>query len=60
MEDSSGWEMEDSSGWNRIEGDFEKFWLIMEIPPPQCPSFPFIPLIPKQALSDVVLINDLG
>jgi hypothetical protein len=24
----------------------------MEIPPPQCPSFPFIPLIPKQALKD--------
>jgi hypothetical protein len=22
----------------------------MEIPPPQYPSFPFIPLIPKQAL----------
>jgi hypothetical protein len=22
----------------------------MEISPPQCPSFPFIPLIPKQAL----------
>jgi hypothetical protein len=42
--------MEDSSGWKRIEGDFGKFWLIMEIPPPQCPSFPFIPLIPKQAL----------
>jgi hypothetical protein len=24
----------------------------MEIPPPQYPSFPFIPLIPKQALID--------
>jgi hypothetical protein len=24
----------------------------MEIPPPQYPSFPFIPLIPKQALRD--------
>jgi hypothetical protein len=23
----------------------------MEIPPPQIPSFPFIPLIPKQALN---------
>jgi hypothetical protein len=23
----------------------------MEISPPQCPSFPFIPLIPKQALT---------
>jgi hypothetical protein len=45
------WEMEDSSGWKRIEGDFGKFWLIVEIPPPQCLSFPFIPLIPKQALS---------
>jgi hypothetical protein len=45
------WEMEDSSGWKRIEGDFGKFWLIMEIPPPQYPSFPFISLIPKQALS---------
>jgi hypothetical protein len=22
----------------------------MEIPPPQCPSFPFVPLIPKQHL----------
>jgi hypothetical protein len=41
--------MEDWSGWKRIEGDFGKFWVIMEIPPPQCPSFPFIPLIPKQA-----------
>jgi hypothetical protein len=46
-------EMEESSGWKRIEGDFGKFRLIVEIPPPQCPSFPFIPLIPKQALSDV-------
>jgi hypothetical protein len=45
------WEMQESSGWKRIEGDFEKFWLIMEIPPPQYPSFPFIPLIPKQALT---------
>jgi hypothetical protein len=44
------WEMEESSGWKRIEGDFRKFWLIIEIPPPQYPSFPFIPLIPKQAL----------
>jgi hypothetical protein len=42
--------MEDSSGWKRIERNFGKFGLIMEIPPPQCPSFPFIPLIPKQAL----------
>jgi hypothetical protein len=42
--------MEESSRWKRIEGDFGKFWLIMEIPPPQYPSFPFIPLIPKQAL----------
>jgi hypothetical protein len=25
----------------------------MEIPPPQYPSFPFIPLIPKQALKEV-------
>jgi hypothetical protein len=25
----------------------------VEIPPPQCPSFPFIPLIPKQALKDL-------
>jgi hypothetical protein len=25
----------------------------MKIPPPQCPSFPFIPLIPKQALMDL-------
>jgi hypothetical protein len=41
--------MEESSGWKRIEGDFWKFWLIMEISPPQSPSFPFIPLIPKQA-----------
>jgi hypothetical protein len=24
----------------------------MEIPPPQYPSFPFIPLIPKQALGE--------
>jgi hypothetical protein len=24
----------------------------VEIPPPQCPSFPVIPLIPKQALRD--------
>jgi hypothetical protein len=24
----------------------------MEIPPPQYPSFPFVPLIPKQALTD--------
>jgi hypothetical protein len=47
------WEMEDWSGWKRIEGDFEKFWLIMEIPPPQSPSFPFIPLIPKQALNEL-------
>jgi hypothetical protein len=45
--------MEESSGWERIEGDFEKFWLIMEIPPPQYPSFPFVPLIPKQALKVV-------
>jgi hypothetical protein len=43
--------MEESSGWNKIEGDFGKFWLIMEIPPPQYPSFPFIPLITKQARS---------
>jgi hypothetical protein len=28
----------------------------MEIPPPQYPSFPFIPLIPKQALSE----NNMG
>jgi hypothetical protein len=42
--------MEDWSGWKSIEWDFGKFWVIMEIPPPQCPSFPFIPLIPKQAL----------
>jgi hypothetical protein len=47
------WEMEESSGWKRIEGDFGKFWLIMEIPPPQYPSFPFIPLIPKQALTEL-------
>jgi hypothetical protein len=47
------WEMEESSGWKRIEGNFGKFWLIMEIPPPQYPSFPFIPLIPKQALSEI-------
>jgi hypothetical protein len=46
--------MEESSGWKRIEGDFGKFLLIMEIPPPQYPSFPFIPLIPKQALSDLL------
>jgi hypothetical protein len=42
--------MEDSSGWKRIEWDFGKF--IVEIPPPQCPSFPFIQLIPKQCLRD--------
>jgi hypothetical protein len=39
-------------GWKRIERDFGKFWLIVEIPPPQCPLFLFIPLIPKQALED--------
>jgi hypothetical protein len=44
--------MEESSGWKRIEGDFGKFWLITEIPPPQYPLFPFIPLVPKQALRD--------
>jgi hypothetical protein len=27
----------------------------MEIPPPQYPSFPFIPLIPKQALNLALL-----
>jgi hypothetical protein len=48
------WETEESSVWKRIEGDFEKFWLIMEIPPPQYLSFPFIPLIPKQALKDCI------
>jgi hypothetical protein len=46
------WEMEESSGWKRIQEDFEKFWLIMEIPPPQYPLFPFIPLVPKQALKE--------
>jgi hypothetical protein len=46
--------MEDSSEWKRIEWDFGKFVLIVKIPPPQCPSFPFIPLIPKQALSRAV------
>jgi hypothetical protein len=46
--------MEDSSGWKRIEGDFEKFWLIVEIPPPQCLSFPFIPLISKQGLREKI------
>jgi hypothetical protein len=45
--------MEDWSGWERIEGDFGKFWVIMEIPPLQHPSFPFIPLIPKQARKNV-------
>jgi hypothetical protein len=44
--------MEESSGWKKIEGDFGKFWLIMEITPPQYPSFPFIPPFPKQALSE--------
>jgi hypothetical protein len=44
--------MEESSGWKRVEGDFGKVLLIMEIPPPQYPSFPFIPLIPKQALRE--------
>jgi hypothetical protein len=37
-----------------VEGDFGKFSLIMEIPPPQCPSFPFIPLIPEQALKKMI------
>jgi hypothetical protein len=45
--------MEDPSGWKRIEGDFGKFSLTAEIPPPQCPSFPFIPLILKQALTQM-------
>jgi hypothetical protein len=31
-------------------GDFRKFWLTVEITPPQCPSFSFVPLIPKQVL----------
>jgi hypothetical protein len=42
-----------NGGFKWMEEDwrgFWKFWLIVEIPPPQCPSFPFIPLIPKQAL----------
>jgi hypothetical protein len=42
--------MEESSRWKRIEKVFEKFSLIMEIPPPQYPLFPFIPLVAKQAL----------
>jgi hypothetical protein len=29
----------------------------MEIPPPQCPSFPFVPLIPKQTLRNFVIIT---
>jgi hypothetical protein len=36
-----------------MEDDGRGFWKILtynEIPPPQYPSFPFIPLIPKQAL----------
>jgi hypothetical protein len=32
--------------------DFGKFWLIVEIPPPQCTSFPFIPTSSKQALRE--------
>jgi hypothetical protein len=31
-----------------IEEDFAKFWLTVEIPPPQCFSFPFVTPIPKQ------------
>jgi hypothetical protein len=33
----------------------------MEISPPQCPSFPFIPLIPKQALrkDGIVLYREI-
>jgi hypothetical protein len=29
----------------------------MEIPPPQYPSFPFIPLIPKQALKLIINLS---
>jgi hypothetical protein len=52
--------MEESSGWKRIQGDFGKFWLIIEITPPQYPSFPFIALIPKQALKEVIKYEECG
>jgi hypothetical protein len=39
--------MEESSGWKRIEGDFGKFSYNGN-PPPQYPSFPFIPLFPNK------------
>jgi hypothetical protein len=53
-------EIEKSSGWKRIEGDFGKFSLIMEIPPPQYLLFPFIALVPEQALISFFTLPPIG